>query len=358
MIFSQIISKLYTVLRESPNYSGFSSDEVKGAINDALQNFYRRSDWPFLKRSIFTSNGYTALSAGVSAGATTISVDSVANIPIGSSLVINDETNAEYVTVTSISSLTITITPPLLNAYAVDTTVSSRSIFLPADCLSPKSIIRQPDTDGVYSALALVRQDEKRMTYIHPFPISWGAPKAYIYGAPSTRIISSIVNTTSGTYIGLMLGVAYATDCFKGWTFVDRTQSTASAIVSNTTSSLTLENSIVCNPSDTFDLIDTRTHVVLDPTPDMTYNFIIEYKKENVPDLVNNHDYAIVPDKWIPQIIKAAVAQLKKRENPEFANDNRAEYLNFTEDAQRSAIQDKIFSVAPWGYQDLDDRDI
>lgn len=73
----------------------------------------------------------TELSAGATAGATTISVHDVGGFAVNQEIVVDDGTNRERRTISSISGNNITLTVGLVNAYAANTPVATKNALLP-----------------------------------------------------------------------------------------------------------------------------------------------------------------------------------------------------------------------------------
>ena len=135
MLFSELKTALYEVIREESGNSAFTDTEISRWINRAYNEIWISYPWSFRKTTTVLTNVFTSCSdAGDSTG-TTLYVDSSSGMTIGMELIVNDTCNYETVTIAAISGNTITLeSPGLISTYEDGGIVAGAHLYLPYNC--------------------------------------------------------------------------------------------------------------------------------------------------------------------------------------------------------------------------------
>lgn len=264
-------------------------------INDGRKIVENYADWKFLEREISdTTVQTTTATPAVTAGGTTVTVNSTSGLRVGDYFYIYAGTVYERHKISAINFTTsvITISDTFTSAFAIGSAVAKTDYMLPHNTVRVKSVLDVTNNNP----LSFIQKDDYDNAY--PLVKSIGDPLKYTFGeyhsVKETGLSATTgTSTTSVVATGLKGGF---NQYYYGWnligTGVALGESRVSAYTATTISSgtFTLENAITSMATTcTFELINDLPMLRIYPIPDSAAVLQCKFFVRN-PPLVNDYD--------------------------------------------------------------------
>jgi len=315
MNLSEIIADVYFTVGEAKDNSRFSETILKTLINRVYQTLSLSEHYRYsLKESVVTIP-VTALSADATTGDLTITVDAITGFGKNRKILITDNSNFEYKTISSITGLTITLTDALENDYDTDSYVVLDEMFLPWDC---GYIIGMTIWSDSNSKLTLYRDTILDRTYPKREGLGDYPTEVYFLGENSTSegTFTAGVGTDTTKIVCTSLP-STESDYYNGWLINNTTRKLYSRVsdYNGTSKTLTMQKAITGQVStDSFELIPKLKSFVVYVSPDASISIKIKYRA--IPaELVNDYDIPqYIPEQFHNVLVFGTVTELFSRD--------------------------------------------
>lgn len=360
-IRSQLRTDLLTKLRESGTNS-FSETQQNKFLNYGKRRVNEIAHLPMNRRQIIKTVFWSECSdAGTSTG-TTLYLDSVAGLTAGMDLWVNDGTNYEMVTVSSISGSTVTlVSPGLQNEYSDGDDVAGASLYLPIDCQAIE-IVKVMDLSDQEAGI-LAEDTERNFEIVVPYIKETGQTTHYYKGPADTTTEGKTANftaiggtTATSVVASTSLTSGHETDYYKDWLLIN-TNTTHKGVARVSGYTLASKTFALVAPGisgtasgDTFFVAKELQRIYLYPIPDKAYRFYFTYFRDS-EDMNNDYDYCSFGEyqsKFEDALLEIATAEaLRSDSRYQEAADHEQHGFRLIDEAKNAGKPGKLLSFQP-----------